>query len=233
LPYIAGVLAGRRQVFERSAPLPDGSIRHSLITYAPDVVDGVVRGFFVHVADVTRMKALEIELQAAKTRAETLATHDFLTGLPNRMLLEDRISAAISSAGCGQHLVALISMDMDNFKYVNDTYGHAEGDRVLKEVAARVRSAIRESDSLTRMGGDEFILLSPAIKSRAHVQLLVDRILHAVQQPLHISGGSITPSLSIGAALYPADAASMEELMLKSDQAMYSVKKRARTASSI
>src|SRR5581483_12072923 len=96
LPYILAALEGKAQVFERTIPLPDGSTRHSLASYYPDIVNGEVCGFTVQVTDVTRLKRLEFELQEAKNRAELMATHDFLTGLPNRVLLMDRIEIAMA-----------------------------------------------------------------------------------------------------------------------------------------
>src|SRR6185312_919862 len=128
LPYIKAAYAGQKQVFEREIPTPDGRLRHSLATYTPHIVDGVVQGIFVHVADVTRMKLLEQELKTAKTKAELLASHDFLTGLPNRVLLRDRITQALALAKRQHEMLAVLTLDIDDFKKVNDTYGHGEGD---------------------------------------------------------------------------------------------------------
>ena len=140
LPHIRAAYAGHRQVFEREIPTPGGDIRSSLATYTPHLVDGRVFGIFVHVADVTPLKILEGELRAAKDKAELLATHDFLTGLPNRVLLMDRIAQALSYAERGSHMVAFLSLDIDDFKRINDTYGHAVGDRMLIEMARRIQA---------------------------------------------------------------------------------------------
>jgi diguanylate cyclase (GGDEF)-like protein/PAS domain S-box-containing protein len=227
-PYIAAALDGRNVTFERTSLTPGGKIRHSLVTYTPDMADGAVRGFVVHVADVTAMKALEMELQAAKARAEKNAAEDFLTGLPNRMLLEDQIKRALSAARRNGKAVALMTIDIDDFKTVNDTYGHTEGDHVLKAVAQRVKETIRDSDSLTRLGGDEFVLLAPDVEPGAQLDALLERVLDRVRQPIHRDAYTLHPACSIGVALYPQDGPTMEELMTKSDRALYAAKKRGK-----
>lgn len=225
LPHIEAALRGESQLFEREIPLPDGTVRHSLATYTPHIVDGVIRGFFVHVADVTLMKKLEEELKAAKEEAEKLATHDFLTGLPNRILIKDRISTAILQARRRQLAVAVMSMDLDDFKNINDRYGHSGGDKVLVEIAHRARHAIREADTIARLGGDEFVLVCAEVRSTGEVTDLVARILNAVRQPLKVGGDTLVPTCSLGVALYPGSGSTPEELMLSSDHALYEAKK--------
>src|SRR4029077_9136597 len=132
-------LEGRTQVFEREIPSPNGAVRQSLATYTPHIVGGKGVGFFVHVADVSPLKDLERQLKAAKEKAEQLATHDFLTGLPNRVLLFDRISQALSLARRRQRMVALLSLDIDLFKKVNDSHGHGVGDSLLVAFATRIK----------------------------------------------------------------------------------------------
>ena len=226
LPYILGVLGGEQQVFERAIPTPSGEIRHSIATYTPDIVDGKVQGFFVLVADVTPLKKLESELQEAKAKAEHLATHDFLTGLPNRVLLMDRISQAIELAKRKKTMIAVMTIDMDDFKNVNDTYGHGEGDRLLVEIASRMKSSIRGSDSVTRYGGDEFLLLSvPEVDAQENMETMVNRLLEKVRQPFEISGEVVLPTFSIGIALYPKNGTTAKELIINSDKAVYIAKK--------
>ena len=225
LPYILGALGGEKQVFEREIPTPTGELRHSLATYTPDIVDGKVQGFFVLVADVTPLKMLEIELKAATAKAEKLATHDFLTGLPNRVLLTDRISQAIKLAKREHKMVAVMTIDMDDFKKINDTYGHGEGDRLLVEIASRMRGSIRESDTITRYGGDEFLLLSiPEVAAQEHVEIIAKRLLEKVGRPFEISGEVIYPTFSIGIALYPNNGMTVKELITNSDKAAYTAK---------
>src|SRR3569623_429856 len=228
LPYIEAAYQGQRRVFEREIPTPSGIIRHSLATYTPHVVDGKVQGIFVHVADVSSLKKLEQELKIAKERAEKLATHDFLTGLPNRVLLVDTIKHAIAVAKRRNHWVAVISLDMDDFKQINDTYGHGGGDQLLIDVASRLKTSLRESDTVARLGGDEFLLVGAEIESNEQVETMAKRILETVAQPLHIEGAEVLPTISIGIALYPHHGATPVALIAASDRALYLAKKRGK-----
>ncbi|TAK92445.1 MAG: GGDEF domain-containing protein [Burkholderiaceae bacterium] len=223
--HIEIVLAGKTEVYERAISLPDGSQRDSLITFTPNFSEGVVQGFFAHVVDVSPLKRLERELKAAKESAEKLATHDFLTGLPNRVLLEDRIQSTIQRAQRNGKPLAVISVDIDNFKQINDTHGHAVGDCALQEIARRLRHAMRESDTVTRMGGDEFIVLIPELDSTDDLDLMIQRIFNASNTPLACLPGKLPFSFSVGVALYPEDGNSPKELMLASDRALYRAKK--------
>lgn len=225
LPYILGALGGEQQVFEREIPTPTGELRHSLATYTPDIVDGKVQGFFVLVADVTPLKILELKLKAATAKAEELATHDFLTGLPNRVLLNDRISQAIKLAKREHKMVAVMTIDIDDFKKINDTYGHGEGDRLLVEIASRLQDSIRGSDTITRYGGDEFLLLSiPEVASQEHVEIMARRLLEKVSRSFGISGEVVCPTFSIGISLYPNNGTTVKELIANSDKAAYIAK---------
>ena len=229
LPRIHAVLDGQVQVFERDIRLPDGSIRHSLTSYFPDIVDGAVRGFSVQVTDVSRMKRLEFELQAAKRQAEMLATHDFLTGLPNRVLLMDRIQAATSHAERAGGIVGVIAIDIDEFKAVNDTYGHEAGDCVLKKIASRMTGAIRASDTVTRLGGDEFIFLATASEGIVGLESAVIRLQRAVHQPLQCAGITFLPSISCGIAVYPTHGRTANELLSSADAALYKAKREGKS----
>lgn len=228
LPYIRAAYRGEMQVFERDIPTPGGAVRSSIATYTPDLAGDSVRGIIVHVADVTPLKVLERELRAAKAKAEQLATHDFLTGLPNRALLMDRIDHAIAVARRKNEAVAILSIDLDDFKRINDTYGHVEGDRVLVEIAGRLRSAVRESDTLARLGGDEFLALSVEITSHELIVRVVERLLQAVRQPIEFEGETYAPAISIGIALYPQNGMDAAELIDNSDRALYVAKKQGK-----
>lgn len=227
LPHIQAVLQGEEQVFERTIPNPRGGVRYSIATYTPDTVDGEVRGFFVHVADVSPLKKLEHELQAARARAEELATRAPLTGLPNRLLLEERIAKAITSRSDGES-VALMALDLDHFKQINDEYGHQAGDALLRTIAQRLLRAARKSDTVVRLGGDEFVILAPHLGSQASVVRLAERILAAVQQPTYFGTAIVNPTLSIGIALCPKHGESCQELLVRSDLAMYTAKKEGK-----
>ena len=227
LPHIEAAYRGERQVFERAIPRPDGSgVRHSLATYIPRIVDGRVLGMFVHVADVEPIKRLERELQAAKEKAEKLATHDYMTGLPNRMLLQDRIDEAIARAARTRERVYLLGIDVDNFKTVNDSYGHPAGDQFLIEIAKRIKSCVRDYDTVARVGGDEFVVLAAGLSDG--IDVLATRILNSAQQPFQLGPSMLTPSLSIGAARVPRNGTTREALILASDRALYKAKKMGR-----
>jgi len=225
LPYIRAALAGQRQQFERAIPTPGGGIRDSLATYTPYVVEGRVRGFFVHVADVTPLKNLERQLEAARANAHQLATHDFLTGLPNRVLLVDLITQAISAAAGKRDMVAVMSLDLDNLKAINDTHGHAAGDALLIEMASRLRVSLRASDVLSRLGGDEFVLVAPEMDSLPQILTLADRMLDLLEKPVHVKGLDLVPAASIGVAIYPTDGSTPDALLARSDEALYAAKK--------
>ena len=228
LPYIKAAYAGHKQVFEREIPTPDGRLRHSLATYTPHIVDGVVRGIFVHVADVTPLKILEQDLRTAKAKAELLAMHDFLTGLPNRAVLQDRITQALALAKRQQSMLAVVSIDIDDFKQVNDTYGHGEGDRLLIEIASRIKGTLRDLDTVARFGGDEFIALIPEICSKSQMETVADRLLAAIRRPLRLGSETTIPACSMGIALYPAHGTTPDALMINSDRALYAAKRNGK-----
>jgi diguanylate cyclase (GGDEF)-like protein/PAS domain S-box-containing protein len=225
LPYIEAALGGNRQVFEREIPGPDGIVRHSLATYTPHIVDGAVRGIVVLVANVTPLKALEQELKEAKDRAEYLARHDFLTGLPNRALLFERIPADVARAERHGHLVVAINVDVDDFKRINDVHGHLEGDRLLVEIATRMQAEVRESATVSRWGGDEFMVVVPDIASVAEAETLAHRMLDRLRQPCRLADATVSPTFSLGIALYPIDGTTPDELIASSDRAMYAAKR--------
>jgi len=228
LPYIDAAYRGEKQVFEREIPLPDGGVRSSLATYTPRKIGGRVVGIFVHVADVTPLKQAQEELRVAREQAEKQAAHDPLTGLPNRLLLQETIARAIAVARRTHENVALVSIDIDHFKTVNDSYGHAAGDALLVELAARLRHSLRGSDTVFRVGGDEFVALLPDIGSGAQAQALARRVLQAARAPVETSGGVVTPSVSIGIALLPRQGGTAEALLLAADRALYEAKRQGR-----
>lgn len=223
-PYRMAAYAGQEQVFERILTTPQGKVRYSLATYTPHIVDGEVQGIFVHVADVTPLKLLEIQLREAKEKAEQLATHDFLTGLPNRVLLHDRIQQALSLTQRTQTLIAGATLDLDGFKQINDSLGHAAGDKLLVEMADRIRRSLRATDTATRLGGDEFFLLFPNIGDRVLLEGLATRILEAVRAPMNLFGTIVRPSGSLGVAIASDWRITPEMLMQASDKAMYAAK---------
>jgi diguanylate cyclase (GGDEF)-like protein/PAS domain S-box-containing protein len=228
LPYIDAAYRGEKQVFEREIPLPGGGVRSSLATYTPRKVDGRVVGIFVHVADVGPLKRAQEELRLAREQAEKQAAHDPLTGLPNRLLLLETIARALAAARRTHEHVALFSIDIDRFKAVNDTYGHAAGDALLVELAARLRHSLRGSDTVFRVGGDEFVALLPDIGSAAQAQALARRVLQAARATVETGGSLVTPSVSVGIALHPGQGGTAEALLLAADRALYEAKHQGR-----
>ena len=228
LPYIRAAYEGQKQVFEREIPAPDGRVRHGLATYTPHFVDGQVRGIFVHVADVTPLKALEHELRVAKAKAEEAAVHDFLTGLPNRVLLLDRINQALALAKRNHELVALLSLDVDDFKKVNDTWGHSAGDQLLIEFASRLKRSLRATETVTRMGGDEFLVLAPGMESETQIEIVAGRILERLSRPFRLKEATISPTFSMGVAFYPRHGVTPEALIASSDRALYRAKRQGK-----
>ncbi len=156
------------------------------------------------------------------------AQHDPLTGLPNRLLLEDRAQQALLRARREKDLVALFTIDVDHFKQVNDTFGHMVGDEVLIAIAQRLKSRVREADTLARTGGEEFMLIVGGIRSeigaRKFASILLDIFLH----PIKLAGHEIKTSISIGVALFPEDGDTLEEIRKQSDKALYQAKRLGR-----
>ncbi len=153
------------------------------------------------------------------------AYHDLLTKLPNRALLRDRLGLAISQAKREREMLAVMFLDLDRFKNVNDTLGHMIGDELLQQVSNRLRSCVREGDTLARFGGDEFALLLPKINhSREDVENIAEKIINVLKQPFSVDGHELYVSTSIGISLYPQDGINMDTLIKNADIAMYHVK---------
>jgi diguanylate cyclase (GGDEF)-like protein/PAS domain S-box-containing protein len=156
------------------------------------------------------------------------AYHDLLTGLPNRVLFNDRLGQAIANARRHGLILAVMFLDLDRFKSVNDTLGHLIGDELLQMASQRLRNCLREGDTLARIGGDEFMLLLPHIHNRDNAAYIAQKMLSALKTPFHISGHEIFITASIGIAIYPDDGDSLQTLIKQADIAMYSAKDRGR-----
>ncbi|OWW19579.1 hypothetical protein AYR66_08670 [Noviherbaspirillum denitrificans] len=164
----------------------------------------------------------------AANQAMQLALYDPLTGLPNRKLLDERLQLALATAKRHGGCVALLFIDLDKFKPVNDNYGHSYGDLLLKEVAQRLRGSVRESDTASRLGGDEFVALLPEVEGEADVAVVADKVLQRLNMPYRISGHTFNISASIGAAIYPRDGTDAKSLTRSADLAMYDAKNSGR-----
>jgi|GEM_PF-3112751 len=180
-----------------------------------------VVGAVVVFKDITERKA-----QAAVL--EFQATHDALTGLPNRTLLADHIGQAISRARLHKRLVAVLVLDLDNFKKINDTVGHDFGDLLLKDVGARLCEGLRKGDSVARLGGDEFVLVLTDLTQEEDVAKIAGKVLKGISQPFDVAGVEVVLTASIGISLYPSDGINVETLLKNADTAMYRAKEQGK-----
>lgn len=183
------------------------------------------RGEFSHhiavVSDISERKAAEEHMVY-------IAQHDFLTDLPNRMMLHDRLTQAIAHAGREQRKVAVMFLDLDRFKAINDTLGHLVGDKLLKVVASRISSVARVSDTVSRLGGDEFAIMLPYIENMDDIATIAVKLLTSVAGPCVIDGNDIEVTTSIGISVFPEDGDDSESLIAHADAAMYQAKGNGR-----
>ncbi len=226
--------------------LPDGRQRVVHIEAEPEFSDqGAVSGYTGILQDVT-------DRRQAEDRIRQLAHFDALTGLPNRRQLIWRVERAIESARRGGHEVGLLLIDLDRFKVINDTLGHAAGDELLIEVGRRLRSCVRHSDQIMegvleglgnrshrgleavgRLGGDEFVALLPEVADERDAERVAQRVLDALREPIFVGGQECFVTASVGIAIYPRDGQTMADLLRNSDVAMYAVKSQGRNASAV
>ncbi|MBV8074501.1 MAG: sensor domain-containing diguanylate cyclase, partial [Candidatus Eremiobacteraeota bacterium] len=162
-------------------------------------------------------------------RLDALAFHDLLTGLPNRALLDDRMNQTLASAKRGGRQFVVHMLDLDHFKAINDRGGHASGDEALKIVAERLASALRESDTLARVGGDEFVVLQPEVENEEDALKLADRLADALREPLRVGSFDYTVGVTIGIAMYPRDGTDVPTLLRNADRALYAGKANGRS----
>ena len=170
------------------------------------------------------------ERKLAESRVETLAYYDALTGLANRSLLHDRIAHALAAARRARRKIAVLFIDLDRFKFINDSLGHTVGDLLLKEVASRLTRLIRAEDTVARIGGDEFVIVMGNIDSPRDAEVVATRILEQISSTALIDGHSLHVSCSIGICLYPENGPDRETLIRYADQAMYAAKESGRDA---
>src|SRR5436190_11467600 len=169
--------------------------------------------------------ALDItDRKQAEQRIAHMAHHDALTGLPNRVLLRDRIAQAIAQAHRNGTQLAVLFIDLDRFKNINDSLGHQLGDRLLQSVASRVLVCVREGDTVSRVGGDEFVIVIPGLHSSADASAVASKILQVLASAFHLHGNDLHVAASIGISTYPADGSDAETLMRNADTAMYHAK---------
>ncbi|MBD3562365.1 diguanylate cyclase, partial [Planktothrix sp. FACHB-1355] len=194
------------------------------------------------IRDITERKRLEedlkrtaaelvrynTELKLSQDRLRHLAYHDSLTGLPNRKLFYEQLSQSLEWAAQNERLLALLFLDLDGFKQINDTQGHDMGDLLLQGVADRLTNCLRSSDTVSRLGGDEFTVILPIIKSVSDVTRVADKIIDAITQPFVLNGQTINVTISIGISLFPLNGDEMNALIKNADAAMYRAKQQGK-----
>lgn len=176
-------------------------------------------------------RKLAVELAARKRSQETirhLAYHDQLTGLPNRALFNDRLDVALTRASWNGGKLAVMLMDLDHFKIINDTLGHTMGDRLLQRVGVRLTDTLRKGDTVCRMGGDEFLLLLPGLENSAEAGVVANKVLAAIREPFLVDDVELRITTSLGVALCPDDGRQSDTLVRNADIAMYHVKANGR-----
>jgi len=183
--------------------------------------NGVLTGAVVSFHDVSLARATSHEMSR-------LAQHDFLTGLPNRMLFNDRVAQAISLAERQSKQLAVLFVDLDHFKKINDSLGHVVGDKLLQSVAGRLVACIRRTDTVSRLGGDEFVILLSQVEHGEDAAFSARKILRVLAAPHIIDNKSLDINVSVGVSTYPSDGGNAEDLMNKADKAMYEAKRHGR-----
>ncbi len=217
----AALLKGNTQPWEFRMLDKDGRIRFVRTSSRPVYKDGRIVGASGLLIDIGERKKLEQKLA-------DMAAHDFLTGLPNRALLHDRLNVAIAQASRNNRKLAVLVMDLDHFKSINDKYGHLTGDKLLKTVARRLTSVIRQGDTAARLGGDEFVLLLPELNEVEEAMEVARRTLNAVAEPIVLDDIVLHVTTSIGVAVCSVNNGDGEALLKKADAAMYNVKDASR-----
>lgn len=224
LDNIAACIDGRQQSYsaEKRYIRSDGTIVWVLVTASLMKDDsGAAEQFIAVIEDITKRRENE-------ARIAYLAHHDSLTDLPNRTLFRDRLEQAMARAVRNGVRAALLFLDLDRFKTINDSLGHAIGDQMLQQVAVRLRAALRETDTVSRQGGDEFLIVLGDVRDLDDVARVVQNLLGRLDTPFELASLSLSSTASIGVAIYPDDGADCDTLMKNADSAMYCAKEGGR-----
>ena len=180
--------------------------------------------------DVSELHNAIVELESAKEELRLLANYDAMTGLPTIRLFKENLALELLTADRTNAKIALLFVDLDGFKAVNDTHGHDAGDAVLKEVGRRLSAILRKSDRVARIGGDEFVLMQSGISESTDSSVVAERIIRSLNEPIVIGDAIAKIGVSIGIAIYPDDGASAEQLMKAADESMYEVKRSGKNS---
>lgn len=199
----------------------DGSFLPVTLVSTPLLREGEIVGSVAAFHDIT-------ERRQAMERIQYLAHYDVLTDLPNRRLLEDRLEQALARAKRNHKSLAVMFLDLDRFKQINDTLGHDQGDELLKAVAQRLTASVRQEDTVSRLGGDEFVVVLPEIASAGDAEIVAQKIVEAIRSPLKLATQELHVTTSVGLAIYPQDGEGTVSLMKNADSAMYQAKESGR-----
>lgn len=225
---LAGIAAGH-DVRERELVRKDGStLWVAVATSLVRAENGEPRYFVSVVQDISETKRAVVALRESEERFRLLAHYDLLTGLPNRALFYDRLKQALAQAARNRWTAAVLIVDLDGFKPVNDTFGHAAGDMLLTQVSRRMVNVIRSADTVARLGGDEFAVILTSITAPQDAGIVAQKLIACFGAPFNINGNELSTTASIGIALYPQDSVDDEALIRKADTAMYEAKAAGR-----
>ena len=224
---VDNTLPGREPERIRSAPSTPMSLERTLLEMQKDLVVSRREIAMLAASNAELRRQLENAIQQ-EAEARVYAYRDELTGLPNRRLLKDRIQIAIHRAARDGRWVALLMIDLDDFKHVNDTLGHAAGDQLLRLVAARLKTCTRACDTASRYGGDEFVVLLSDMDRSDAIFTVAQKIQACLDEPYVIHGNPLRVRASIGCAAYPEDGDTFQDLVERADAEMYRVKAKRR-----
>jgi len=220
-PYIREALAGREVTHEREL-IRNSESFHLYNVYVPHIGSRKdVLGFFILATDISDRKMLE-------DRLVHLAHHDSLTGLPNRMLFEDRLRQAMERSKRNRKLTSLMYLDIDHFKSINDNFGHSVGDELLKAFADRIKQCVRASDTVARLGGDEFVVILEELATPEDAAMIARKIVNSMQIEFHLTERSLCVTTSIGVAMFSGGDVDSQGLIAKADAALYQAKATGR-----
>jgi diguanylate cyclase (GGDEF)-like protein/PAS domain S-box-containing protein len=202
----------------------DGSIYYEKVSISPIFAENGIEGFLAIKLDVTEYIKQKELIKNKSKEIQFLAYHDHLTGLPNRLNLQESLDHAIKTAKRSGKKLALLFIDLDRFKIINDTLGHHIGDEMLKVISVKIRGVLRESDILARVGGDEFVVLMEDAKSEKDAAQVAWKIISVIKEPIFVEDYTLNTTASVGIAIYPDDGKDVETIIKNADSAMYKAK---------